>query len=136
LPFGYPTDTSYSNPNTRVATVGGGGNKIGPAIVLKVMAGDKFSLKVSDWYNKGHNFPGTPSNPVSDLLTALTGSIGSVATGHATTSELQTNSILNPGAQAFYLSQVTKVLGTIYHDVLRATDDLQVRGSWNATINK
>ena len=26
--------------------------KIGPAIVLKVMSGDKFNLRVSSWYNQ------------------------------------------------------------------------------------
>jgi hypothetical protein len=52
LPAGYPTDTSYSNPNQKVAKVNGSGNKIGPGIVLKVMAGDKFSLRVSSWYKK------------------------------------------------------------------------------------
>ena len=49
---GYPTDT-YTNPNDYVAKVNGSGNKIGPGIVLKVMAGDKFNIRVSDWYKTG-----------------------------------------------------------------------------------
>ena len=46
---GYPTDSTTS-PNNEVAEVSGSGQKIGPAIVLKVMAGDKFNIKVSSWY--------------------------------------------------------------------------------------
>jgi YD repeat-containing protein len=37
LPSGYPTDT-YTNTNYKVAKTNGSGNKIGPAIALKVMA--------------------------------------------------------------------------------------------------
>jgi hypothetical protein len=48
---GYPTDTT-TNPNNYVAKVSGStsGPVIGPGIVLKVMAGDQFSIRVSDWY--------------------------------------------------------------------------------------
>jgi hypothetical protein len=37
LPGGYPTDT-YTNTNYKEAKTNGSGNKIGPAIALKVMA--------------------------------------------------------------------------------------------------
>jgi hypothetical protein len=37
LPIGYPTDT-YTSTNYKVAKTNGSGNKIGPAIALKVMA--------------------------------------------------------------------------------------------------
>ncbi len=33
-------------------------------------------------------------------------------------------------------NDVTTVLGAVYHDILRATDNLQVRASWSVTINK
>jgi YD repeat-containing protein len=49
LPAGYPYD-SYIQPNNKVAKTSGAGNKIGPSITLKVMAGDKFNLRVSSWY--------------------------------------------------------------------------------------
>ena len=107
LPDGYPTDNSYSDPNEKVAKVSGSGNKIGPAITLKVMAGDKFSLRVSSWYKKNGTTPATPSSPLGSLITALTGSIGTIAAGHATTTELQTNNTLDLGALNFYNTQST-----------------------------
>jgi hypothetical protein len=57
LPSGYPLDNSYSNPNNKVAKVNGSGNKIGPAIVLKVMAGDKFNVRTSSWYKLNGTTP-------------------------------------------------------------------------------
>ncbi len=49
LPPGYPVDNT-TNPNANVAKVSGaqGDAKIGPSIVLKVMAGDKFNVKVGN----------------------------------------------------------------------------------------
>lgn len=71
LPAGYPTDTT-TNPNNYVAHLGGfTGPKIGPGITLKVMAGDQFSIKVNSWYRLNGAQPGTPVNPLPDLLTAL-----------------------------------------------------------------
>ncbi|HET9056594.1 MAG TPA: hypothetical protein VFN30_07095 [Chitinophagaceae bacterium] len=52
-PVGYPTDT-YTNPNDYVAKLspsGGAGGGLGPSITLKVMAGDKFHLRVRSWWN-------------------------------------------------------------------------------------
>jgi RHS repeat-associated protein len=102
VPSGYPVDNSYSNPNNFVAKVNGSGNKIGPAIILKVMSGDQFSLRVSSWYKKNGVTPGTPHNPLTDLINALNGNIGSVAGNHGTGTDLSTNNALNPGATSFY----------------------------------
>ncbi|HMR85491.1 MAG TPA: hypothetical protein PKE30_20240, partial [Niabella sp.] len=74
-PAGYPADT-YTNPNDNVSKVNGSGNKIGPGMVLKVMAGDKFSIRVNSWYKKNGASPGVPANPLTDLVAALAGSIG------------------------------------------------------------
>ena len=60
LPPGYPTNDTYTNPNNKVSKTNGSGNKIGPSIVLKVMAGDKFNLRVSDWYKTNGTTLGTP----------------------------------------------------------------------------
>ena len=72
LPPGYPTDTT-TNPNNYVAKVSGSssGPVIGPGIVLKVMAGDQFSIRVSSWYQLNGTTPGTPVNPITDILTHL-----------------------------------------------------------------
>jgi RHS repeat-associated protein len=102
LPSGYPTDTSYSNPNNYLAKVNGGGNKIGPAIILKVMAGDRFNLRVSSWYKKNGVTPGTPNNPLPDLISALNGTIVGVVGNHATSTDISTYNPLSPGAIGFY----------------------------------
>jgi RHS repeat-associated protein len=72
LPPGYPTDTT-TNPNNYVAKLSGSssGPVIGPGIVLKVMAGDQFSIRVSSWYRLNGTTPGTPVNPLTDILAHL-----------------------------------------------------------------
>ena len=64
---GYPTDGT-TVPNDNVAKVNGSGNRIGPAIILKVMAGDKFNYRVTSWYKKNGTSPGTPVSPLTDLI--------------------------------------------------------------------
>ncbi len=100
LPSGYPTISG----NAKVAKTNGSGNKIGPAIVLKVMSGDKYNLTVSSWW-KSTNTPGTPVSPLTDLLSALAGGVGGVAGGHGSASELSSSGILSPGATSFLNSQ-------------------------------
>lgn len=102
LPSGYPVDTTYSNPNLKLAKVNGSGNKIGPDIILKVMAGDKFNLHATSWYKKNGINPGPTNNPVTDLITALNNNIPMVLGGHPTTSEFQGASAFNPGILNFY----------------------------------
>lgn len=104
LPSGYPVDTSYSNPNEKVAKLNGSNRMIGPGIVLKVMAGDQFNLRVSSWYKKNGTIPGTPNSPLVSLLSALASSIGNLAAGHTTSTELQATNTLDPGALDFYNS--------------------------------
>jgi len=79
LPPGYPTDTT-TNPNNYVAKVSSDGTvpAIGPGIVLKVMAGDQFSIRVSSWYRLNGTTPGTPVSPLTDLLTSLISGISGI----------------------------------------------------------
>jgi RHS repeat-associated protein len=79
LPPGYPTDTTTS-PNNYVAKVSSDGTvpAIGPAVVLKVMAGDQFSIRVSSWYRLNGTTPGTPVSPLTDLLTSLISGISGI----------------------------------------------------------
>ena len=63
---GYPSDP-YTNPNDFIQKLNGNGVKVGTGIVLKVMAGDKFNLRVSSWWSSG-NTPGTPVNPFNDII--------------------------------------------------------------------
>jgi RHS repeat-associated protein len=104
-PSGYPTDT-YTNPNNNVAKTNGNGNKIGPAIILKVMAGDKFNIRVTDWYKLNGTTPGSPVNPLNDLLSALTNSFNNIGGAHGSSgTDLYNSGILTPNAQAFLNNQ-------------------------------
>lgn len=74
VPGGYPTGTSATDPNEYVAMVNGSSNKRGPAIVLKVMAGDEVNFNVNYFYQSNSN-PGDNVNVVSDILSSLAGGI-------------------------------------------------------------
>ncbi|HEX7903418.1 MAG TPA: DUF6443 domain-containing protein [Chitinophagaceae bacterium] len=102
-PAGYPTDT-YTNPNDKVAKTNGSGNKIGPAVVLKVMAGDKFNLRVNSWYKTNNVSPDQPNNAVTDIINALSAGIAGVSGGKATTAELVNTNTSN-GLVGFFLDQ-------------------------------
>jgi RHS repeat-associated protein len=102
-PSGYPYDP-YLDPNLKVAKVRGDGNKIGPAILLKVMAGDKFNLRVSSWYNLNSQPINSP-NPITDLGNALANSIAPASGGKATTTELTNSGVTANAASSFLNSQ-------------------------------
>ncbi|MGC4016372.1 MAG: hypothetical protein QM755_17900 [Luteolibacter sp.] len=60
---------------------------------MKVMAGDAFNIRVSSWYKLNGVSPGTPANPLSDLVTALIAGVSGLPGGaHPTASSLQANS--------------------------------------------
>jgi RHS repeat-associated protein len=101
---GYPSNDTYTNPNNYVAKTSGSGNKIGPAIVLKVMAGDKFNLRATSWYRTNGATPGTPVSPLNDLISALISGVGGTAGSKGGSSELSTNSTMNGPANTFYQS--------------------------------
>ena len=70
---GYPDDLTFTNPNDSVAKVNGNGPKVGPAIILKVMSGDKIDLGVQYYYNSGSYTAGTlsPQNLLNSLASGL-----------------------------------------------------------------
>jgi len=107
---GYPNDT-YTNPNDYIQKLNGNGTRIGAGIVLKVMAGDKFNLRVNSWW-KSANSPGTPANPLNDLLSALNSGVSGASSGHYTPTDLSSNNALNPGATDF-LNSHTGYSGSI-----------------------
>ena len=101
---GYPANTPAGN--IKVAKVRGDGNKIGPAIVLKVMAGDKFNLTVNSWWKlPKFTTPGTPVSPLNDLIIALSNNVAGVSGGKATATELTNSGASNAAANAFLTSQ-------------------------------
>jgi hypothetical protein len=68
-PTGYPTDGT-TNPNDYVARLNAtNGQKIGPSIVLRVMAGDSIQLGAKAFYKSAA--ANTSSTPVSSMLAAL-----------------------------------------------------------------
>jgi RHS repeat-associated protein len=78
VPEGFPSDGSLTNPNDYVAKVNGGGNKKGPAIVLKVMAGDIVSAGVKYLYRSQGTAP-VNGNALNDILSTLAGGVVSAA---------------------------------------------------------
>lgn len=86
-----------------------GSNKIGPAIALRVMAGDTVRLLVNSWWTDPFFFPTIPDDPLADLLTSLNSSIGGITSTHggATITELQSGNILTAAATSFLSTQST-----------------------------
>jgi len=100
---GYPSD-AYTSPNDFIQKLNGDGPKIGSSIVLKVMAGDKFTLRVNSWW-KSTNTPGTPISPLNDLLSAISGSAGSLGGVHEAVSEISSSGVLYPNVTGFLNTQ-------------------------------
>jgi hypothetical protein len=100
-PSGYPTDT-YTNPNDKVAKVRGDGNKIGPAMLLKVMAGDKFNIRANAWWTGTTTT--TQSSPLTSIVSALISSAPGVSGGKIGATDL-TSTLLDPQVTSFLSSQ-------------------------------
>jgi RHS repeat-associated protein len=97
VPGGYPNDpVPVTNPNDIVDLVNGNGNKIGPAIVLKVMSGDKIDISASHFYRNGGSY-NDGTNLVPNILSSLAGGIVGAA-GESKGTLLQLSS--NPGPVA------------------------------------
>ncbi|HEV8285168.1 MAG TPA: hypothetical protein VGQ09_12710 [Chitinophagaceae bacterium] len=96
-PGGYPGGAQ------KVAKVRGDGNKIGPAIVLKVMAGDKINLMVNSYWSGGS--PGSAQSPLTDLAAALSNNVASVAGNKATSGELTSSGLSLNAASRFLNNQ-------------------------------
>jgi RHS repeat-associated protein len=78
VPGGYPSDGSLTDPNEYVAKVNGLDNKKGPAIVLKVMAGDIVSAGVKYLYRSQGAAP-VNGNALNDILSTLAGGVVSAS---------------------------------------------------------
>src|SRR6185437_3650753 len=94
LPPGYPTDTT-TNPNNYVAKLHVGSDNqpvIGPGMVLKVMAGDQFSVRVNSWYQLNGATPQQPANsPLTDIVSAMIAGLGRIQGESPVVSALQSN---------------------------------------------
>ncbi len=113
-PAGYPSDT-YTNPNDKVARLNGSNSnskKIGPAILLKVMSGDQMNIRANAYYRLNGASAGTPSNPASELLAALAGSIQGVTSGKFGLQQVQSSGVLGPGISDLLQRQTDQYTGS------------------------
>jgi len=75
---GYPVDTTLTNPNKYVSRLNGSGNKIGPSLVLRVMAGDQIDVGATMYFaSQGPHSP--KSNPLPDILASLANGVIAVS---------------------------------------------------------
>ena len=106
-PAGYPSNTPSGN--AKVARLSGGTNpadhKIGPAILLKVMSGDKFSVTVNSWYKTGGSSPSSPNGAGTSLLEALTNGVANLSNGKVTAGQLTGAGVFVSGISSFLTSQ-------------------------------
>lgn len=103
-PEGYPVD-NYTNPHEYVSEVKGNGQRIGPGVLLKVMAGDKFNLRVTSWYKTNGTAPSAPiTDFINDLVFMMAAHVGNTAT-KGTMTELQNSGVFTPGAASFLNTQ-------------------------------
>lgn len=106
-PSGFDTDSNNKNVSQLFST-SASDKRIGPGIVLKVMAGDKFNAKVYGWYNPTGINTSTYSGAtaiVTSLINAMTGGLIS-AGSKGTSSELSDPSgVLSSPLTSFTNSQ-------------------------------
>ena len=102
LPAGYPTDTT-TKPNNYVAQLYSpdGNPVIGPGIVLKVMAGDRFSIRTSSWYQLNGTSPGTVVNPLTDIVSSMIAGVAHIPGESATAANLSGSPALSPNVLNF-----------------------------------
>ena len=100
-------DPLYS-ASTKVARLknAAGSAKVGPSIILKVMAGDTYNIRVTS----GWSSPNSPFNyntgVLTDLLNQLINGLPSVSGGKATTSDLQNLGTDLNGNLSSYINQL------------------------------
>jgi RHS repeat-associated protein len=108
----YPTPPGFNNPidtsNHYVSMLDGsdGNNtlpRVGPAIVLKVMAGDTITIATQAWYSGAVEPPPSGANNLlNDLLNALTGGVITNSHGLYGTSDNNPNTVLSGDLGQFF----------------------------------
>jgi len=116
-------------------------NKMGPSLVLKVMAGDMLNISVNAYYNatSGSNY-NIGSLVAADLLTNLlspASGIPALGGAHATLSDLQNNSsVLGTAGQGFLSSRTPPNSGVPkgYLNYIFLDDQFQYAGGYASPI--
>ena len=105
------TDPLYPNSgNTKVARVKNATSiqKVGPNMILKVMAGDSYNIRVASGWSSASAATNSNTNVVSSLLSLLSTGAAGASGGKATAAELQSaGSGLNSALTSFANSQTT-----------------------------
>ena len=102
-PGSYPIDNTTS-PNAYAAKVNGSGNKIGPGITLKVMAGDQFNIRVTDWYSGSGTYTNNASI-ATELVNALATSISPISSNKATSTQISSSTTFTTQMSNFVSSE-------------------------------
>jgi len=104
---GWFSDPLYPS-NSKVARVknDASSQKIGPNIILKVMAGDSYSIRVASGWSDGNSATNNSAPVLTDLLNLLSSSISAQSGGKITQANLQNpSSGLNSALNSFMSSQ-------------------------------
>lgn len=104
------TDPMYSG-NTKVARLknAAGIQKIGPNMILKVMAGDMYNIRVASGWSSSSSATNNSTNVLTDLMSLLTNQLANKSGGKASQAELQNSSSgLNTGITGFMGQQTTQ----------------------------
>ncbi len=112
----YPSDPTTS-PNDYAARTNGDDLQTGPAIALKVMAGDKFDIAVNSFYipPPGHNpiqyYNTTGSSIFNYLLSVMSNGVSAASGNKATSSQLSTSGSPVYSAIQNFLNNVDSLSG-------------------------
>lgn len=104
VPAAYPGDPVYPN-SAALAKLNGNGQRIGPAKLLKVMAGDKINIRAVSWWEApGGTTNGLPVSPLPDLINALTGGLGNLPGTKANPADIGSSGVLGNNNISQFLS--------------------------------
>lgn len=80
VPGGFPAEPNGPQPNDSVAKVDGAGQKMGPALLLKVASGDSISVGVYAYYNSTGAVP-SPNSSFNNVVNSLASGLGALTSG-------------------------------------------------------